>query len=462
MNESIPETAAALRAFYESGRTLDYEYRKAALKRLLKAVQSHEKDVMDALKKDLNKSVYESSMTEYNLVIDEIRYALRHLKKWMRPRRVLPSLGQLPGGARVLKRPFGTALVMSPWNYPFLLTMSPLAGAVAAGNTVMLKPSDYAPNTAKAVKIITEEAFEKGHVACVLGGRKENTLLLDTPFDYIFFTGSPAVGRLVMEKAAKGPTPVTLELGGKSPVIVDETADLPLAARRILFGKLLNSGQTCVAPDYVIAVGKAYDGLKEALLKEYKRMVPTEDYHESHVGRIVNQKHFDRLSGALQEARALAPVWGGEENPETLHIRFALAENPPENCALMREEIFGPVLPLLRAASADEAIAYIARRPRPLALYLFTKDGETEQKVFSRLSFGGGCVNDTVLHLASVRLPFGGVGASGMGSYHGKKTFDTFTHEASVYRRSPLFDVFLRYHPYKRPDSPLFGGRNIK
>lgn len=455
MNQaSIREAVQAARSCFMKGRTLDLSVRLEALRRLEEAVTGRLQDILDALQQDLNKSPYESFMAEIGLVLGEISLARRSLRRWARPVSCRPSLAQLPASARVYKQPYGVALVMSPWNYPFQLTMNPLIGAVAAGNCVIIKPSAYAPAVSQVMAEICGAAFEAGHVQVIQGGRKENSALLEERFDYIFFTGSPAVGRLVMEKAAAHLTPLTLELGGKSPVIVDESADIDLAARRILFGKLLNAGQTCVAPDYVLALRGVKEELAAALERELARMIPDQAYFDRVFPKIINRKHFDRLVGLMQGQRILA---GGQYDEAARQIRLTLVDEPSPDSPLMQEEIFGPILPIIRCDSLREAIAFVAGRPHPLALYLFTESREAEAEVIRSLRFGGGCVNDTVLHLAGAHLPFGGVGDSGMGRYHGKASFDTFTHQKSVLKKWRAPDLPMRYHPYKDDRKPLPG-----
>ena len=453
MNQQpIREAVLAARSYFDQGHTLQVEARVAALRRLKQQVAQRTPDILAALQADLNKSPYESYMAEIGLVLGEIDLACRKLKRWAKPDHRRPSLAQLPATARVLKQPYGVALLMSPWNYPFQLTMIPLVSAIAAGNCALVKPSAYAPATANIIKQLCDNAFNKGHVQVILGGREENQALLEERFDFIFFTGSPSVGQLVMEKAAVHLTPLTLELGGKSPVLVEESADLKLTARRILFGKLINAGLTCVAPDYVLVQKPVKEGLVQALQAELARMLPDDSYLQDTFPRIVNRKHFDRLRGLLEGQKLLV---GGQSWEDRLQIAPTLVDEPAQNSPLMEEEIFGPILPILTVNSMEEAMAFVRARPHPLALYLFTQNRQVEAQVLSRLSFGGGCINDTVLQLASASLPFGGVGNSGMGRYHGKTGFDTFTHHKSVLKKARLFDLPLRYHPYKDPKKVL-------
>lgn len=450
--EQIHEAVLAARSFFDQGHTLPLAYRREALRRLRQQVVQRTPDILAALREDLNKSPYESFMAEVGLVLGEIDLACRKLGRWAKPERRRPSLAQLPATARVYKQPYGVTLVMSPWNYPFQLTMNPVIGAVAAGNCVLVKPSAYAPRISQVMAALCEAAFDPAHVRVIEGGRSENNALLEERYDYIFFTGSPSVGQLVMQKAARYLTPLTLELGGKSPVLVEESADIALAAKRILFGKLLNAGQTCVAPDYVLVQRGVKPQLVEALRAELARMMPNAAYFKQNYPKIINQKHYERLCGLLEGQTILS---GGEQHPDTRQISMALVDEPAADSPLMQEEIFGPILPILSVDNMEEAMRFVASRPHPLALYLFTQHQQVEAEVISRLSFGGGCVNDTVLHLAGSHLPFGGVGDSGMGRYHGKTTFDTFTHHKSVLKKWRIMDLPLRYHPYRNAEKTL-------
>lgn len=449
---AISAAAQTARACFERGATLGLEGRLKALARLEEAIKSRKQAILDALYSDLHKSAYEGYMTEVGLVLGEIHHARRQLRRWARPRKVRPTLGQFPATARVIPQPFGACLIMSPWNYPFMLSLVPLVSALAAGNTALVKPSAYAPRTAEMVRDICAAALENGQAQVILGGREENQALLEEKFDYIFFTGSLEVGRLVMEKAARHLTPFTLELGGKSPVIVDETADIPLAARRILFGKLINAGQTCVAPDYVLVHQAVKKALAAALQEELARMLPDETYVDAHFPRLVNRKHYDRLQGLLSGQALMNSV---KADPGTRLMTPVLVDEPAPDSPLMTEEIFGPILPLVSVGSLEEAMAYVKSRPHPLALYLFTSSREAEKKVLTSLRFGGGCVNDTVLQVASSNLPFGGMGESGLGRYHGKAGFDTFSCQKSVLKKGRFLDLPLRYHPYKHPEKTL-------
>lgn len=450
----IRMAARKARQYFERGETLDAAHREESLLRIERYMKRHEQEIETALKSDLNKCRFEAQMTEIGLVYHEIDYMVKHIRRWSRPIRRRASLGQFPGHARVCPQPYGVVLIMSPWNYPFQLTMMPLVGALAAGNCAVVKPSKDAPATSRFLLEMADVCFGSGEVQVIEGGRFENEQLLEEEYDYIFFTGSAHVGRVVMEKAARHLTPVTLELGGKSPVIVDKSADLALAARRILFGKLLNAGQTCVAPDYVLAERSVKEELCRLIVEEAKAMLPDEDYVHANFGRIVNEKHFERLKGLLNGQTLLT---GGQSYAEHRQIAFTLVDEPAMDSPLMQDEIFGPILPILAFDTIAEAAARVRALPQPLAFYLFTRDRDVESFFIENLPFGGGCVNDTVLHLASHHIPFGGVGPSGMGLYHGKYSFDTFSHMKSVLVKHGTMDFPLRYHPYKNPEGKLPG-----
>lgn len=431
------------RNYFYSGATLDPSKRVKALNDLHACVKAHEKDIAAALREDLNKSEVESYMTETGMVLEELRYLAAHTVKWSRAKRASTPLSQFSANSFVYPEPYGVALIMSPWNYPFQLCINPLAGALCAGNCAIVKPSAYASATSRLIAKLLGEVFPEEYVAVVEGGRAENAALLEQKFDYIFFTGSVSVGKLVMEKAAAHLTPVSLELGGKSPVIIDKSAKLPLAAKRVAFGKLTNAGQTCVAPDYLLMPR----ALRGEFIEEYKKAVasfyPNGDY--SGMPTIINDKHFKRLTDLIEGEYI---EMGGGSDPVRRFIEPTLLTDVSPEAPIMRQEIFGPILPVLDCDSIDEAISFVRERPKPLALYLFTESKEAESKVLSGLSFGGGCINDTIVHLAGSSMGFGGVGESGMGSYHGKKSFDTFTHYKSIMRKHTWMDMALRYPPY--------------
>ena len=444
--QDFAKMLADQRAYFSTQATKPYAFRISRLKKLGDWIAAHEADILSALHEDLGKSDYEGYLTEVAMVKQELKDAVRHLKKWMKPVHACTAMGQLPGSCRILSEPFGVALIMSPWNYPFQLTVAPLIGAISAGNCAVVKPSAYSAATSALIKRMIGELFDPAYIACVEGGRQENAQLLEEKFDFIFFTGSPGVGRLVMEKAAVHLTPVSLELGGKSPVIVDETADIALAARRLAWGKCLNAGQTCVAPDYVLVHHSRQEALVEALIAEIRKMYSSAPLTNPILPKIINRRHFDRLIGLLSSG---VISHGGQIDTQNLRMEPTLLTDVEWDSPVMQEEIFGPILPILPYKKLDDAIRLVRQRPKPLALYLFTQNKETEKRVLSEISFGGGCVNDTVLHLATSHMPFGGVGESGMGGYHGKFSFDTFSHKKSILKRWARPDVPLRYAPYE-------------
>ncbi len=431
--------------YFLTGETLDVSFRLNALKKLKKVIIENEQAINSAIRLDLGKSGFESYMCETGIVLSEISYMLKHIRKFSKEKRVKTPLAQFHSRSFKKPSPYGVTLIMSPWNYPFLLTIEPLVDALSAGNTAVLKPSAYSPNTSALIQKMISECFNPEYVAVVTGGRAENTALLDTPFDYIFFTGSMAVGREVMKKASSNLTPVTLELGGKSPCIVDKTANLKLAAKRIVFGKYLNCGQTCVAPDYVYCD----KSIKDDLIKEIKSQIIKQygDFPLDNIdyGKIINEKHFNRINKLIDKEKI---VFGGSTNQNTLQIEPVVMDNVTFNDAVMQEEIFGPVMPILTYENLDEAISKVNSLPHPLALYFFSSDKAAIKKVTASCGFGGGCINDTIIHLATSQMGFGGFGASGMGSYHGKDGFDTFTHYKSIVDKKTWLDLPMRYQPY--------------
>ena len=421
------------------------EKRVQALQRLRTAILDSEAEINAALKADLGKSGFESYMCEVGLTCSEISYMIRHTRRFAAERRVPTPLAQFHARSYVKPSPYGVVLIMSPWNYPFMLTMDPLADALAAGNTVMLKPSAYSPHTSAVIEKIISSCFDPSYVAVISGGREENQCLLREAFDYIFFTGSQAVGRQVLRQAAEHLTPVTLELGGKSPCIVDRTANIPLAAKRIVFGKFLNCGQTCVAPDYLYCEASVKDRLVQAIGKEIRAQFGERPLDNENYGKIINQKHFRRLAGLIDREKV---VFGGLEE-DRCRIEPTVMDNVTWEDPVMGEEIFGPILPVLTFQTLEEAAAQVNSRPHPLALYLFTSDKQHVRYVTSRCQFGGCCVNDTIIHLATSAMGFGGVGASGMGAYHGKVGFDTFSHHKSIVDKKTWLDLPMRYQPYQ-------------
>ena len=443
---SIESIIREQRTFFREGHTLDISFRIEQLGKLRKIIKKYEKELYLALKADLNKPEFEAYGTEIGLVLDEVKYIQSHVESWAKPKRVKTSLANFPSASRIYQEPYGVTLVMSPWNYPVLLSLDPLAGAIAAGNCVVLKPSNYSPEVSGLLKKMLGEIYPEKYVAVIEGGRAENQSLLNQRFDYIFFTGSVQVGKMVMEAASKNLTPVSLELGGKSPCIVDETADLKLAAKRIVWGKYLNSGQTCVAPDYLLVQeevkGPLLAYMKGYIEKLYQKPVDGVEIYT----RIVNEKHYRRIMGLIEGEKVIA---GGTGNPDKLQIAPTILDEITWQSPVMQEEIFGPVMPVLTFRTLQEAIRMVSRRPKPLAAYYFTCSRKRENYFLQHTSFGGGCINDTVMHLASSHMPFGGVGDSGMGGYHGKDSFETFSHKKSILKKAGWLDLPFRYPPYK-------------
>ncbi len=448
----IEELVRRQREYFATGATKPVAFRLEALSRLEAEIKAQEQALHAALKKDLNKADMESYMTETGLTLSELGYMKKHLKGYARPKRHLTPLAQFHGRSFSLREPYGVTLIMSPWNYPFMLCMEPLVGAIAAGNCCIIKPSAYAPATSAAIKTLIEVVFPPEYAAVVEGGRAENTALLEQRFDYIFFTGGVTVGKLVMEKASRYLTPVTLELGGKSPCIVDGTANLPVAARRLAFGKFLNGGQTCVAPDYLLIQESVKDRFLRYFEAETKKMFGEKPLENPDYPKIINEKHYGRLLGLVKSGKV---YMGGEAKEETLQIAPTVLTDVKETDPVMQEEIFGPVLPVLTFREIGEAEAFVQKREKPLACYLFTRDKAVEKRLLGSLSFGGGCINDTIIHLATSRMGFGGVGNSGMGSYHGRKSFDTFSHEKSMVKKYNWIDLPIRYQPYTKGKEKL-------
>ena len=442
----IETLVARQRAFFTQNTTLPLEFRREALDRLERAIVQREGEINDALRADLGKSASESYMCEIGMTLSELRFMRSHLRAFARKRRVLTPLAQFHASSYTVRDPYGVVLIMSPWNYPFMLTMEPLVGALAAGNCCVVKPSAYAPATSAVIGKLIADCFPPEHVCVVEGGRAENQALLHQTFDYIFFTGGVTVGREVMRCASEHLTPVTLELGGKSPCIVDSTAKVKLAARRIAFGKLLNCGQTCVAPDYLLVDRRVEGELIACLAQEFERMAPDALRNDSYV-HMISRKHFDRVMGLIDPAKV---ALGGHGDEQTLRIEPTILRSVSAEDPVMQEEIFGPVLPVLTYDTLDEAIAFVRSRPHPLALYFFSEDKAAQRRILREAAFGGGCINDTIIHLATSRMGFGGVGQSGMGSYHGKKSFDTFSHEKSIVDKKTWMDMPVRYMPYSK------------
>ena len=442
---NIEEILEQQRAYFHSGATLPVSFRIENLKKLYAAVQKYEREISEALTEDLGKSDFEGFMCETGLVLSELHYMIRHTRKFARERRVHTPLAQFASRSYQKPTPYGNTLIMSPWNYPFLLTMDPLADAIAAGNTAIVKPSAYSPATSAVIKKLISECFDPQYVAVVTGGREENAALLEQKFDFVFFTGSQSVGKEVLRHTAETLTPAVLELGGKSPCIVDSTAKIQLAAKRIIFGKFLNCGQTCVAPDYILCQRSVKDQLVEEISRQIKAQYGEEPLSNPNYGKIINEKHFTRICGLIDRDKI---VHGGKVNKETLQIEPTVMDGVTWDDAVMQQEIFGPVLPVLTFDTFEEVYALLAKRPKPLALYLFSEDNGRMKEVSSRCSYGGGCMNDTIIHLATSEMGFGGVGESGMGAYHGKEGFDVFSHTKSIVEKKTWLDLPMRYQPY--------------
>lgn len=441
-NDTMSSLIQKQKHFYKSGITRPLAYRLEQLKKLRDALTANEKRIIEALNNDLNKSEFEAFSTEIGIVYEELAFTLKHLRRWMAPKRVRTALTHIGSRGRIIPEPYGTALIIAPWNYPFQLAVSPLIGALAAGNTALLKPSELTPATSALLADMLGGIYGEEYVAVVQGGPDVSQELLAQPVDYIFFTGSVNVGKIVMQAAAERLIPLTLELGGKSPCIVHEDAELKLAARRIAFGKFTNAGQTCIAPDYVLAHRSIKNKLIPHLREAIRELYGPDPLFNPSYGRIVSEKHFKRLVSFLGDGSIAA---GGRTDPDRLRIEPTLLDQATWDMPVMQEEIFGPILPILEYDDIQETVDMINARPKPLALYLFTRDTGTEKAVVGSVSYGGGCVNDTLMHIATPYLPFGGVGESGMGAYHGKGSFDAFTHYKSVLKQTTRFDIAFRY-----------------
>ena len=443
---------AGQRQFFNSGRTKDLDFRLENIRRLKKAIIQNEAAILAALRNDLYKPAYEGYLTEIGLVLTEIRFVSRHLRSWVKPRKVRTPYFLWFGSSAIHPEPYGISLIISPWNYPLHLTMLPLIGSIAAGNCTIIKPSEYAPHTAAIISEIIGRHFDSHYVAVIEGDAQTSKDLLKNRFDYIFFTGSQTVGKIVMSAAAKNLTPVTLELGGKNPCIVDQDVNIDLAARRIASGKFINGGQTCTAPDYLLV----HQSNKQKLLdqiKVYLRKFYGEDPQKSpDYGRIINKRQFDRLAALLDKGEK---VVGGQTDPDDLYIAPTLLQDVSWNDPVMQDEIFGPILPVLVIEDLAEVVSTINSRQRPLALYFFSNQRNNYQRIIEEVSFGGGCINDTLAHLTNPHLPFGGTGSSGMGGYHGKASFDTFSHQKSIFKKWFNLDLPLRFPPYKNKLSIL-------
>ncbi|MFV3010608.1 aldehyde dehydrogenase [Clostridium botulinum] len=444
--ENIRNILEKQKSFFDKGYTKDINFRIEALKKLKHNIKINENNIFKALKIDLNKSEFETFITEIGIVYDEINGAIRNIKKWSKPKKVKTPITNFLASSYIYNEPYGVALIMSPWNYPFQLIMAPLVGAISAGNCVLLKPSELAIETEKIIVKIIKDTFSDEYIGVITGGIEESTALLKEKFDYIFYTGGINVGKIVMRAAAEHLTPITLELGGKSPCIVDKDANIDLAARRIAWGKFLNAGQTCVAPDYLVV----HRNIKEKLISSIENYIveffgentfESEDYP-----RIINERHFKRLEGYLKEGKIVS---GGNTDINNLYIEPTIIEGINFENRIMEEEIFGPIFPVIEFENIGKVIDIVKNNPKPLALYYFSENKEKQEFIIKNISFGGGCINDTIMHLSTSTLPFGGVGSSGIGGYHGRASFDTFSHKKSILKKSNLIDVKIRYAPFK-------------
>lgn len=440
----IKELVKMQRKYYNTGKTRDISFRLEQLKKLKSVVLQNEEKILLALKKDLNKSEFEGFMTEVGMFYSELDFAIKNIRKWSKTRRVRSSMVNFPSISKIIPQPYGVTLIMSPWNYPFQLALIPLVWSLAAGNCIIVKPSEYAVSTANIINDIIENNFSKEYIAVVQGNQEESEKLLLERFDYIFFTGSTNVGRIVMKSASNYLTPITLELGGKSPCIILKDADIDLTAKRLTWGKLINAGQTCVAPDYVLVHEDRKNELIEKIKYYINKYFGDNPCNNEQFPKIINERHFKRIVSLIDTDKV---VYGGGYNSKTLKIEPTIVDNANWDDNIMKEEIFGPIFPILTYKDLDEVIQEIIKRPNPLAVYIFTKNKYLEDKILEMIPSGGCCINDTITHIATNYLPFGGVGESGMGSYHGKSGFDTFTHYKSVLKKLNL-DIPIRYAPY--------------
>lgn len=443
---TISSLLSEQRTFFKSQKTKDVYFRLEKLKALKIEVLDNEQAIYDALKKDFNKSEFEAFISEFGIVISELNLVIKNLKKWTKPKRIKSSMLTFPSKDYIYKEPYGTVLIIAPWNYPFLLALEPVIMAIAAGNTVVLKPSELTTNTSAIITAIIEKVFNKKHIASIEGGVDASTELLANTWDYIFFTGSVSVGKIIAKVAAEHLTPVTLELGGKSPCIIDDTIDVKLVARRLVWGKFLNAGQTCISPDYLIVKSNIKKALTEALKKQITKCYGEHPKQSKDLPRIINRKNTERLANIINDSEV---IFGGEIDIQNNYIGPTLINEPSLDNKVMQDEIFGPVLPILSYDSDQDLERIIWNYEKPLSLYVFSNDDSFSKKIINKYSFGGGVINDVLIHFGNHRLPFGGVGTSGMGAYHGKLGFDMFSHNKSIVKRGNWTDPSIRYAPYK-------------
>lgn len=446
-NEKILKILSEQKQYFHGGETKAIDFRIKQLKKLKRAVQSNEKLIIEALYKDLHKPEFEAYATEVGYIYDSINYFIKNLRRWAKPKRVKTPAVHFGSKSYIYPEPYGTVLIIGPFNYPFQLMLEPMIGAIAAGNCVVLKPSEYTANVSRAIDKLIKENFDENYIGVIEGGKEVTSALINSPFNYIFFTGSVTVGKIVMEAAAKNLIPVTLELGGKSPCIVDETANIDIAAQRIVWGKFMNVGQTCVAPDYILVHSKIKQQLIRKIIEKIKQFYGASPKDSKDYGRIINEKQIKRLVELVDKDKT---IYGGEFDIDDLYIAPTIMDQVTWEDKVMEDEIFGPILPIIEYEDLDDSIKKINTRPRPLALYLFTESKSIEQKVIENVSYGGGCINDTMLHLTSPFLPFGGVGTAGLGSYHGQKSFETFSHMKSILKKSTRINISLIFPPYSK------------
>jgi len=442
----ITKLIQAQKDYFLTGETKSIDFRRKALLRLKKEVIKREQDIIEVLYEDLKKPEFESVLTETEVVIAELNLTIKNLKAWAKPKRVFPSMLNFPSTDKIYSEPYGNVLIIAPWNYPYQLALSPLIGAIAAGNTVILKPSELVPQTSKILEDIISAVFKPEHVKVKQGGVEVSQELLAQRWDYIFFTGSVAVGKIVAKAAAEHLTPTTLELGGKNPCIIDESASIKLAAKRIVWGKFLNAGQTCIAPDYILIHNSIKQQFIDALQSEIKIAFTKNPEQSKDLARIVNERNFNRLSVMLQNETI---VIGGEINAKELYISPTVIDEPNLDSEVMKDEIFGPILPILGYNSEEDINAIVTKYNKPLSLYIFSTNKIFAKKMIATYSFGGGVINDTIIHFSNHRLPFGGVGHSGIGAYHGRRSFDTFSHKKAIVKKGNWLDIPIRYAPYK-------------
>ncbi|WP_289046110.1 aldehyde dehydrogenase [uncultured Olleya sp.] len=442
----IPDLLNAQKKFFKSGQTLEVAYRKKVLKSLLNHLITREQDITEALYKDFKKPEFESVLTETAIVIQDLKHTIKKLSKWAKPKRVFPALLNFPSSDYLYSEPYGNVLVIAPWNYPYQLAIAPLVGAVAAGNTVVLKPSELTPNTSALLSDIIKKVFKPEHVTVVQGGVGTSTQLLHQRWDYIFFTGSVNVGKIVAKAAAPNLTPITLELGGKNPCIIDETANIKLTAKRVVWGKFVNAGQTCIAPDYVLIHHTKKEAFYKAIQHEIELAYGQNPEDSKDLARIINIKNFERLSELLVNQKCKI---GGQTNAKYLYIAPTIIDEPKLDSEVMKDEIFGPILPVVSYQDVSDLDLIILSYNKPLSLYVFSTNSAKAKQLIKKYSFGGGCINDTIVHFANHRLPFGGVGNSGIGAYHGQYTFDTFSHKKGIVKKANWLDIPVRYAPYK-------------